>query len=473
MDKLYIHDEPRLRFCRGEHICPRKGIAEYGVYDMHAPMRRREIQIGSVGRATGLEKLADFLGECERGIEAPEEARHPALVQSFPEMLEGRGFNTQLIYGSQLSRTIREQDLTSALEHRSHSSRVSAVLDVYYNEIKFLAQNRQIDVIVCVIPDDVFDKISAHEPAEEDGLKESVDTGGEFNFRRALKAKAMHLAKPLQLVREISLAGNRATQQARCVRAWNLITAIYYKSGPVVPWRLANTPDRPTECALGVAFYRSRDRQITNTSLAQVFDELGTGIIMRGTPVSIDKDNRVPHLNEMQAYELFKAGLGEYRVALKSYPARVVVHKSSSYFSDELAGFKAAGEDLGIDTIDFVTVLDSKLRLLRDGAYPVYRGTSVQLTRSQTVLYTRGSVWYYRTYPGLYIPQPIEIRIAESNESPNFLAREILGLTKMNWNNTQFDGKYPVTLGCARKVGEVLKYVGADEHAPVRYAYYM
>jgi len=65
------------------------------------------------------------------------------------------------------------------------------------------------------------------------------------------------------------------------------------------------------------------------------------------------------------------------------------------------------------------------------------------------------------------------LRIAEAEESPAFLAREILGLTKMNWNNTQFDGKYPVTLGCARKVGEILKYVGENEPAQTRYAYYM
>jgi hypothetical protein len=42
-----------------------------------------------------------------------------------------------------------------------------------------------------------------------------------------------------------------------------------------------------------------------------------------------------------------------------------------------------------------------------------------------------------------------------------------------SWNNTQFDGKYPVTLGCARKVGEILKYLGEHEPEQTRYAYYM
>lgn len=40
------------------------------------------------------------------------------------------------------------------------------------------------------------------------------------------------------------------------------------------------------------------------------------------------------------------------------------------------------------------------------------RGTSVQLDEHSLLLYTRGSVPYFRTYPGLYVPQPLLIRPA-------------------------------------------------------------
>jgi len=89
------------------------------------------------------------------------------------------------------------------------------------------------------------------------------------------------------------------------------------------------------------------------------------------------------------------------------------------------------------------------------------------------ILYTRGSVWYYQTYTVLYNPQPIELRIVRSEQSPSFIAREILGLTKMNLNNTQFDGKYPVTLGCARKVGKNMKYLEQTDSPQIRYGFYM
>jgi len=49
-----------------------------------------------------------------------------------------------------------------------------------------------------------------------------------------------------------------------------------------------------------------------------------------------------------------------------------------------------------------------------------------------------------------------------------------LALTKMNWNNTQFDRKYPITIACAKKVGEVMKYLTtADPEPQISYGFYM
>lgn len=209
------------------------------------------------------------------------------------------------------------------------------------------------------------------------------------------------------------------------------------------------------------------------TSLAQIFDELGNGLILRGTPIEIDKNDRVPRLSAEQAHDLLIAALNEYRVALRTFPARVVIHKSSNFTEEEIDGLEAAAREMKIDAVDFVTVMDSKLRLFRDGNYPPFRGTFAPLDEQRHLLYTRGSVWYYQTYPGLYVPQPIELRIVQSEESPSFIAKEILGLTKMNWNNTQFDGKYPVTLGCSRKVGEIMKYLKESDTPQIRYGFYM
>jgi argonaute-like protein implicated in RNA metabolism and viral defense len=187
----------------------------------------------------------------------------------------------------------------------------------------------------------------------------------------------------------------------------------------------------------------------------------------------LDKDDRVPKLTVQQSYDLITVALQEYRIALHNFPARLVVHKSANFSEDEIAGIEAAAQDLHINAVDFVTVLDSNLRLFRDGNYPPFRGTLARIEDNRLLMYSRGSVWYYQTYPGMYIPRPIELRVVKSEVSPMLIAREALGLTKMNWNNTQFDGKYPVTLGCARKVGEVMKYLTDSETPQIRYGFYM
>lgn len=466
-------DEPRLVFGSGEHICPRRGIFEYGVYDQRQPTRRSEIYVGCVGSNQCVEFLEKWIERCHSVIAAPSNVKQENLRLPFCGFKKESGYKAELKFSVDLAKTLKNSDIKEIVSINNRNERINKAIDLYYENIKFLAQNRHVDVIVCVIPEDLFKSISSDpKPGEE--LLDEEEVYEELNFRRALKARAMHLAKPLQLIRQVSLDPKKNTeQQDDATKAWNFCTALYYKSGPTIPWKLKQDDTKGTSCAVGIAFYRSRDRKTLSTSLAQIFDELGNGLILRGTPVEIDKEDRIPRLTEEQAYKLLKAALTEYRVALSTYPARVVVHKSSNFTDQEIAGLEAAAKELNINTVDFVTVMDSRLRLYRDGNYPPYRGTLAKIDEEKIILYTRGSVWYYQTYTGLYVPQPIELRIVRSEESPSFIAREILGLTKMNWNNTQFDGKYPVTLGCARKVGEIMKYLGESEIPQIRYGYYM
>jgi argonaute-like protein implicated in RNA metabolism and viral defense len=82
-------------------------------------------------------------------------------------------------------------------------------------------------------------------------------------------------------------------------------------------------------------------------------------------------------------------------------------------------------------------------------------------------------VEFFSTYPGMYVPQPLALRHDAGDSAATDLAREVLALTKMNWNNTQFDGRAPITIRPARQVGNILKYVGPDDPVEPRYANYM
>lgn len=475
--KLQYIKEPQLELGTGNHVCPRAGISNYSVYDTKIGSRRTEIFVGAIGTSETLSKLDDWLSKCSQHIFSKPNSNNPNLDLDFCGFNLNSGFKANLHFEEINTRKIKNSEINKITKIQNWNERVKSAVDLYFRQVKFLAQNRNVDVIICTIPTNLYDYIAREKDKSEAETinNESQDDQLEVNFRRALKAKTMSFAKPIQLIREKNLSlESSKEQQDSATRAWNFCTALYFKANKTtVPWKLINNVNQPSTCFVGIGFYRSRNRKILNTSLAQIFDELGNSVILRGTPVDINKDDRRPYLKSEQAYNLLKEALYEYEIALSNSPARLVLHKSSKYNEDELDGFRQAAEEMRINSIDFITILDTNFRLFRDGDYPPYRGTHINLDINTHLLYTKGSVKYYQTYPGKYIPQPLEIRIVESDESPSKICEEILGLTKMNWNNTQFDGKYPITLKCARNVGQIMKYLSKNEQPQISYSFYM
>jgi hypothetical protein len=310
---------------------------------------------------------------------------------------------------------------------------------------------------------------------------EQDEEAARFDFRDLLKARTIHLKPPLQIVwpttwddtgkivRKLEkLSGRRVQDPA--TRAWNLFNALYYKAG-YVPWRLPRDPSEFNVSYVGVSFYRDLSGQCLLSSTAQMFDERGQGLILRGGRARTDKRDRHPYLSREDAYDLLRRSLQAYAAHHYHAPARVVVYKTSRFAPEEAEGFEAALHEERIRLSDLVWIAErTPFRLLRNGAYPPLRGTFLELEHG-AVLYSRGSVPYYRTYPGLYVPRPITLRPYRRESTLAELSREALALTKMNWNSTQFDGATPITLRAARMVGRVLRHVpaGATEAGEFRY----
>ena len=467
-------EEPLLDFGKDSHFCPRQGISNYDVYDTRFTARKTELLVGVVGLAEDIESFNKWIDRCRGFIPSKTENKQPQLFTHFCGFNENTGFRSKFIVSSEITRPINNSDIKELLKIKNSDERILQAVDLFYNHIKFIAQNKLVDVIVCVIPKVFENKIVLlkEDKEIEESLNKEEEPELEINFRRALKAKTMYLGKPLQLIREYSLTNSNKGQDD-ATKAWNFSTALYYKAIQTVPWKLKRDINLPTVCFVGISFYKSRDKKTTQTSIAQIFNERGNGVILRGTPVEIDKIVRQPHLSELQAYELLKSALQEYKFALDTNPARLVLHKSSNYSQGELEGFRNAIYELGINSVDFITIKETDIKFFRDGLYPPQRGSMISLTEKSHILYTRGSVDYYRTYPSMYIPSPLEIRIIENDTSPKIVCEEILALSKMNWNNTQFDGKYPITIACARRVGEIMKYLENTDKPQIRYAFYM
>jgi len=92
---------------------------------------------------------------------------------------------------------------------------------------------------------------------------------------------------------------------------------------------------------------------------------------------------------------------------------------------------------------------------------------------NDALLFTRGSVPIYRTYPGLRVPRPLMLRGYSLDTPMKDVGTDMLGLSKMNWNSTQFDGALPIPIRAARQVGRVLKHVPIGQKEASEYPYYM
>ena len=491
--------EPELQFQTGRSICPRNGIAEHNVFDATRESRRSEILLGAVGTAEGIEKFGEWLERCRYFLDAEfnpdDKIFRPNLHYPFYGFNEDSGFRVKVVFGEDNQKRLNSQDINVLIKEPNPARRIDQAVSKYFKAAEFLDNNRSVDVIVCIIPDNLFASISRsirpgslvetdeEPPPFDELLNDDADSDNEnlseieHNFRRQLKAQGIvNLNAPLQLVVESTFdEGRKKKQQIEATRAWNFYTALYYKMRNTIPWKMIVNPNEPPPCYVGISFYRSRNWKALRTSMAQVFDERGHGIILRGAEILPDKNDPRPYLNYDQAAELMTRALSRYKTAMEQPPARLVIHKSSNFRTDEIEGFRAAAQTYKIDFVDFVTVMNSQLRLFRYGQYPPFRGTHFELAPKIHILYTKGSVDYYQTYPGMYVPEPLEIRIVETSQSARVICQEILTLTKMNWNNTLFDGKNPITLGCGKKVGEIMKYLENQKDAALKshYSYYM
>jgi hypothetical protein len=483
--KLRFIEEPSLQFGLNQHICPKQGIYAYYPFDYNQ-VRPEKITLGIIGKSDSIDKILKWLESCKSHIAGKQSKNpHPKLFPDFCGFNKQTSFLCEMTWDDTYLRRLNNSEFDKIIkEHENLEDRIYDIAQLYLDEIKFLAKNKKPDVLLCVLNENFITYIRedilmpVDEEEEESANKEMADSEEEEeiskreqNFRRYLKAKAMQFNVPIQIVRD-RIAKPTSEMQDEATIAWNFFTALYYKASGT-PWALIRKDIAETTCYAGISFFKSRDKTTTQTSIAQIFNELGKGVILRGEEIELKKNDRTPHLNSLQALNLLKLSLKEYYEAVKIFPKRLVLHKTSNYSHEEIEGFRQAAGDLHINQLDLISLRHADIRLYRQGSYPPMRGTQLIISDTSHILYTRGSVPYYETYPGKYIPSPLEIKLAAYDESPNLICDEILALTKMNWNNTQFDRKYPITIECARNVGEILKYLDDHDTMQLKYSFYM
>ncbi len=485
--KLSHLTEPALEFGGAmRHVDIRFGLMDYGPFDADLESAPKRIKVGIVGSAETVEGAARWLEKCRSGFEA-KSSRQPNLFPPFPGLSFEETFRCEFISTQELQRILPPKEIARLVAVPSQREMTRAVVESISDEIGVLAERTtKPDVVLVALPIEIIQRTyNATAATNSEGEDESSgdQNGPDLDFRGMLKASCMRLRLPIQLLwpstfdpsfkipRKLKESSDRRTQDPATI-AWNLLTALYYKAGGL-PWRLARDARQLRTSFVGLSFYRSIDGEHVHTSTAQMFDERGEGLILRGGRMVESDEDRRPHLTDEDAYLLLRNSLKVFRQQHGHYPARVVLHKTSRFDRNELAGFHKAIDERDIDYADFIWVQKSMTRLYRLGVYPPLRGSLLRFDRDQALLYTRGSVDFFRTYPGMYVPRPLMLRCQALGQPLHYVAGEMLALTKMNWNNTQFDNGMPITIAAARQVGEVLKYVPDEQEIAPRFSFYM
>ncbi len=498
--------EPRLIFA-GRQQCedPKTGLTLYGPAGIDKTPRQT-VRLGVIGTGETVQRFLTWLESARSPIAAGMNRRgvgyDPLLAPDFPGFNHNTVFQCGIETPVRLQEVLTQREIEAAIDSPDFSARVKGVVDLVAARLAVLADREPApDVVVCAMPELVdlacgpqgrvdrkvnraltrtqraTNRLEARAriagqmllgyDQDEEG---NAAISGYWDFHNALKVRAMNHSLPTQLVWESTLTGTRSTQDPATI-AWNFFTALYYKAGNV-PWELGF--DAGGTCFVGVTFYReSPDPQaMTRTSLAQVFSETGEGLVLKGEPVRWDKDrDRRPHLSEGAASRLIAESLAMYEKHFGRAPSRIVVHKTSRYWPEELNGFRAG---LGnVKSFDLLALDRRGIRFLRLGKEPPIRGTVIELARRNYLVYTRGYIPFVRGYPGMRVPNPLEVVEHHGDSTGEKVCSEILALTKLNWNNCGFASGSPITTAFSKQVGRILTELPTGQPRETKYRFYM
>lgn len=478
-----IFEEPQLEFGDKYHDPdPRRGLFMAG--PLQTPLGD-VLKIAVVGSSKTVEDTEKFLAAAAIGFSGKTD-KHPNMHPDFPGLGNQNPFRCKFEIDASGTATITQSKIDKIRKEPRHEKAVEMAVDEIYQQLLAIDESSsRPDVAIIALPVSLIERVW-NAKVDAGGTVEKEDSSGSDapNFRGMLKAKAMHLSFPIQIVWEDALdekaiiprkvkESSARKIQDEADRTWNLLTSLYYKGSGRIPWRRMPQEGEFSACYIGISFYREARGQQLFTSAAQMFDERGRGFILKGRRAQTESRGRHPYMTFEDARDLVSEVLLAYKNHHRHYPARVVVLKTSRFRDEEAEGIVDALESAGTEMKDLVWVQESSsIKVLRDGNYPVMRGTFVELD-GKGLLYTNGSIPYYGTYPGMYDPRPLLLCPHKSSDSTVAqIAKEVLSMTKINWNSTQMNQKLPIPIRAARKVGEVLKYFG-DGKVSSDYTRYM
>jgi hypothetical protein len=498
--------EPLLEFGNGQKVeHPQDGLFLYGpVTGQGSP---QVLHLGVIGTPDGIALMSRWLETLigRIGVEKPDQLHTspwPGFQAAFGARLESNPLVAIPVSSASIEHAIHKNNRYDAVRSTVQLFE-NAILDHYRTD------ERRPDVWLVVVPE----VIHRYGRPQVGGPKDTVPSnvmsektaagflraGGSLfpdmsdesqlylfarNFHHQLKAQLLHKQVVIQVVRETtldpSLEQDRFGNPVRSVQerariAWNFSTTLYFKGARLQPWQLADV--RPRVCYVGLVFKEDPSpRQAGDACCAaQMFLNSGNGVVFRGAlgPWRSAK-SREFHLRRDPARALVAEVVTAYTRDHGAPPDELFIHARQRFNDEEWEGFASAVPS----TTKLVGVRirpTQDLRLFRpDTDMPVLRGTAVTMSRKEGYLWTTGYVPRLRTYPGFETPKPVLIEMNHGDGDLMTVMRDVLALTKVNYNACDYSSGLPVTLKFADRVGEILTASpGGMEAPPLPFRFYI
>lgn len=460
--------EPMLSFHpdreSDREIHPLRGLLRFGPYS--AALVPDPIRVATISPAGENQRLYQFMRELGSKYK-PNERRD--YLPEWPGFHGVFGVHMRAADGVHL-------ELDTDLEEELRNSETPHIVlaDRLVREIQNLEAHRsKFDVLFVYIP-------TRWSPCYYGG------DGEDFDLHDHIKAATAVRGIPVQLVRE----DKALAYSCRASVMWRIGLALYAKSGGV-PWKLAEAD--PETAYIGIS-YALRPHESGKprfvTCCSQVFDAEGSGlefVAYDAHEVNVQRDN--PFLSQTEMFRVMTRSLDLYRRrhAGRS-PRSVTVHKTTEFKAEEVNGAMEAFHLC--ESVDLVQVVEDVgwrgvriegspgTKKGRPTAYPVERGTVMNLGPKEALLWTHGDVQGIGDRGSFFqggrsTPRPVRL-VRHAGHGPwDQTARATLSLSKMNWNNDALYDPLPVTMAYAKVLARVIKRMPILGSLPYQFRFFM
>ena len=519
--QIYI-EEPKLEFANGQTACdPRDGLMLYGAYDDNRINDRNDIHplsIGLIGERGVLEKYKEFVNIInspiissktnKNGVEESNELQRPSFL-GFEAIFNMTWNSTPTEYLE-----IKEGKIADILSNTKNKRiKSSKIVNCYLELIQEFQENsdKSIDIWFIVVSRNIYKEcrtlkgkdFTKKEIAKATNRQPSLFSNEEMqsnevrkyfgespDFHNLMKARAnqANITEPLQIIVAPKLefkdsdTNKEYSDDMKAALAWNLCTTLYYKKGKK-PWKLSDI--RNGVCYVGLVFkkFQNSKEQKYACSAAQLFMDDGDGTIFKGNNgMWLSENKKEFHLDKEEAFNLLDLALKEYKRSNKVYPAELFIHGRANFADNEWNGFLKAIKEHGANTKLFGILIKERpsipLKVFRDtedgnNKYGILRGTAMILNEKEAYLFTKGFIPRLGTSNCLELPNPLYVKVTRGEKDIEIVLKDIMSLTKLNYNSCIYGDGKPVTLRFSDSIGDILTATENIKGTKQQFKYYI